>query len=138
MQCSFLSPYNEQDRLKAPKSIPIKVTFDNYYALTLADAPHFPQIGDMLIETEKTPNPATLKFLPGQNIMTNGTRDFANPEDAEISPLASALFDLGDVALPHANNNEKCIKGEFEDNYRKRRVFSTVKQTENYIICILI
>lgn len=52
----------------------------------------------MLIETEKTPNPATLKFLPGQSIMPNGTRDFANPEDAEISPLASALFDLGDVS----------------------------------------
>ncbi len=83
--------------MKASKSIPIKVTFDNYYALTLADDPYFPQIGVMLIETEKTPNPATLKFLPGQNIMTNGTRDFANPEDAEVSPLASALFDLGDV-----------------------------------------
>lgn len=51
----------------------------------------------MLIETEKTPNPATLKFLPGRIIMSDGTRDFANPEDAEISPLATALFDLGDI-----------------------------------------
>lgn len=51
----------------------------------------------MLIETEHTPNPATLKFLPGQTVMTGGTRDFAAPEDAEASPLAQALFDLGDV-----------------------------------------
>ncbi|MDX3901179.1 MAG: NifU family protein [Sphingobium sp.] len=51
----------------------------------------------MLIETEPTPNPATLKFLPGRPVMTAGTRDFATPEEAEASPLASALFDLGDV-----------------------------------------
>ena len=51
----------------------------------------------MLIETESTPNPATLKFLPGQAVMDAGTRDFASPEEAEASPLASALFSLGDV-----------------------------------------
>jgi len=51
----------------------------------------------MLIETESTPNPATLKFLPGQAVMEAGTRDFASPEEAEASPLASALFSLGDV-----------------------------------------
>ena len=51
----------------------------------------------MLIETETTPNPATLKFLPGRQVMAAGTRDFATPEDAAASPLASALFDLGDV-----------------------------------------
>jgi Fe-S cluster biogenesis protein NfuA len=51
----------------------------------------------MLIETETTPNPATLKFLPGRPVMTGGTRDFATPEEAEASPLAEALFDLGDV-----------------------------------------
>lgn len=51
----------------------------------------------MLIETESTPNPATLKFLPGRAVMEAGTRDFATPEEAEASPLASALFSLGDV-----------------------------------------
>jgi Fe-S cluster biogenesis protein NfuA len=51
----------------------------------------------MLIETETTPNPATLKFLPGRVVMEAGTRDFATPEEAEASPLAEALFDLGDV-----------------------------------------
>ena len=51
----------------------------------------------MLIETELTPNPATLKFLPGRTVMTAGTRDFADPEEAAASPLAEALFALGDV-----------------------------------------
>lgn len=51
----------------------------------------------MLIETETTPNPATLKFLPGEVVMPSGTRDFADPEAAEASPLAAALFGLGDV-----------------------------------------
>ena len=46
----------------------------------------------MLIETETTPNPATLKFLPGQAVMESGTRDFADADAAEASPLASALF----------------------------------------------
>lgn len=51
----------------------------------------------MLIETEKTPNPQTLKFLPGRSVMASGTRDFASPEEAEASPLAEALFAIGDV-----------------------------------------
>jgi Fe-S cluster biogenesis protein NfuA len=54
-------------------------------------------MGRMLIETETTPNPATLKFLPGRAVMDAGTRDFATPEEAEASPLAEALFGLGDV-----------------------------------------
>ena len=49
----------------------------------------------MLIETETTPNPATLKFLPGRAVMDSGTRDFATPEEAEASPLAQALFERG-------------------------------------------
>lgn len=51
----------------------------------------------MLIETEPTPNPATQKFLPGRPVMTAGTRDFADPDEAVASPLAEALFSLGDV-----------------------------------------
>jgi Fe-S cluster biogenesis protein NfuA len=52
---------------------------------------------NMLIQTETTPNPATIKFLPGRKVMEAGTRDFAAPEEAEASPLAEALFSLGDV-----------------------------------------
>jgi Fe-S cluster biogenesis protein NfuA len=51
----------------------------------------------MLIQTETTPNPLTLKFLPGETVMASGTRDFATPEEAEASPLAQAIFSTGDV-----------------------------------------
>jgi len=51
----------------------------------------------MFIETEPTPNPATLKFLPGEVVMPTGTRDFADYEEAAASPLAGALFSLGGV-----------------------------------------
>ena len=63
----------------------------------LACIPLASYIPSMFIETETTPNPATLKFLPGQQVMPSGTRDFASPEEAEASPLAQALFDTGEV-----------------------------------------
>ena len=51
----------------------------------------------MFIETEGTPNPATLKFLPGRTVMAAGTADFASPSAAARSPLADALFALPGV-----------------------------------------
>ena len=51
----------------------------------------------MYIETETTPNPATLKFLPGEQVMAAGTREFTDEDQAQASPLAEALFSLGDV-----------------------------------------
>lgn len=51
----------------------------------------------MFIETETTPNPASLKFLPGKTVMAVGTREFSSPEAAQASPLAQAIFDTGDV-----------------------------------------
>ena len=53
----------------------------------------------MFIETEDTPNPATLKFIPGgRDVMGSGTADFASAELAERSPLACALFSLDGVS----------------------------------------
>ncbi|MEM0906264.1 MAG: NifU family protein [Pseudomonadota bacterium] len=46
----------------------------------------------MFIQTEATPNPETLKFLPGKTVMDTGVLDFRAPDGAEISPLASRLF----------------------------------------------
>ena len=46
----------------------------------------------MFIQTESTPNPATLKFLPGQSVMEMGTADFPTAEGAEKSPLAERIF----------------------------------------------
>lgn len=52
----------------------------------------------MFIQTERTPNPATLKFLPGREVMgEGGTADFPDAEAASASPLAEALFGLDEV-----------------------------------------
>ncbi len=51
----------------------------------------------MLIQTERTPNPSTRKFLPGGTVMEAGSRDFPDAASAEASPLASALFATGEV-----------------------------------------
>ena len=51
----------------------------------------------MFIQTESTPNPATLKFLPGQTVMEQGTADFPNENSASSSPLAKRLFTLKGV-----------------------------------------
>ncbi len=52
----------------------------------------------MFIQTETTPNPATLKFLPGRAVLKGATRDFRDPgEAAAVSPLAARLFDIDGV-----------------------------------------
>jgi len=51
----------------------------------------------MFIQTEPTPNPATLKFLPGREIMSSGTADFPSAEAAGRSPLAERLFQIDGV-----------------------------------------
>ena len=51
----------------------------------------------MFIETESTPNPATLKFLPGEPVLAGRTADFADADAALISPLANTLFGLPGV-----------------------------------------
>ncbi len=51
----------------------------------------------MFIQTESTPNPATLKFLPGQVVLEAGTADFPNAEASGGSPLARRLFDVKGV-----------------------------------------
>ncbi|MCF2869623.1 NifU family protein [Octadecabacter sp. G9-8] len=52
----------------------------------------------MFIQTESTPNPATLKFLPGQNVLEVGTADFPSAEAAGKSPLAGRIFAVDGVA----------------------------------------
>jgi Fe-S cluster biogenesis protein NfuA len=51
----------------------------------------------MFIQTEQTPNPSTLKFLPGRVVMEKGTLDFADIENAKGSPLARRLFAIEGV-----------------------------------------
>ena len=51
----------------------------------------------MFIQTESTPNPSTLKFLPGQPVLEMGTADFASEIAAQNSPLAERIFRITDV-----------------------------------------
>ncbi len=51
----------------------------------------------MFIQTESTPNPATLKFLPGQTVLDSGTADFPSAEGSEVSPLAERVFKVQGV-----------------------------------------
>jgi Fe-S cluster biogenesis protein NfuA len=51
----------------------------------------------MFIQTEATPNPATLKFLPGRAVLESGTLDLRGPEQAAQSPLAERLFNIAGI-----------------------------------------
>jgi Fe-S cluster biogenesis protein NfuA len=51
----------------------------------------------MFIQTEATPNPEVLKFLPGKAVLGEGTRDFRSPDEASASPLAADLFGIEGV-----------------------------------------
>lgn len=51
----------------------------------------------MFIQTEQTPNPSTIKFIPGCEVMTRGTAEFAGKGDAKASPLALRLFAIKGV-----------------------------------------
>lgn len=51
----------------------------------------------MFIQTESTPNPNTMKFLPGQDVLGSGTAFFTDKENAAKSPLAQALFAIDEV-----------------------------------------
>lgn len=52
----------------------------------------------MFIQTEATPNPATLKFLPGRSVLGDGTLEVRSSEEATRSPLAQRLFDVDGVS----------------------------------------
>jgi Fe-S cluster biogenesis protein NfuA len=52
----------------------------------------------MFIQTESTPNPATLKFLPGREVLATGAADFPNADAAASSPLARRIFEANGVA----------------------------------------
>jgi len=52
----------------------------------------------LFIQTEQTPNPATLKFFPGETVSPSGTFEIRNPEEAEKFPLAARLFRIEEVS----------------------------------------
>ena len=59
----------------------------------------------MFIQTEDTPNPDTLKFMPGDVVLKNGSVDFSNAKSAATSPLASRLFEIEGVSRVFLSSN---------------------------------
>jgi Fe-S cluster biogenesis protein NfuA len=73
----------------------------------------------MFIQTEQTPNPAALKFLPGCPVMASGTANFTSKEAARVSPLAEGLFSLPEVIGVFLGADFVTVmKGEEGDWYR--------------------
>ena len=83
----------------------------------------------MFIQTEATPNPATLKFLPGQPVMDEGTFEARDLDQAERSPLAKALMQLpGVTGVFFANDFISVTKGEGEWQHLKPAVLGVVTE----------
>ena len=73
----------------------------------------------MFIQTEPTPNPATVKFLPGREVLARGALDFTDPDRARAcSPLAARIFAVGGVVGVHLGRDFVSVtKSEEEDWY---------------------
>ena len=83
----------------------------------------------MFNQTETTPNPATLKFLPGREVMEAGTVDFANVETASRSPLATRLFAINGVTRVFFGNDFVTVtKGDEEWQHIKPAVLGAIME----------
>lgn len=83
----------------------------------------------MFIQTEATPNPATLKFIPGRPVLPSGTRDFREAELASSSPLASRLFEIDGVrGVFFGPDFISVTKGEIEWQHLKPAVLGAIME----------
>ena len=83
----------------------------------------------MFIQTEATPNPATLKFIPGKSVLADGTADFRTKDDAVASPLAARLFDIGGVNGVFLGSDFISItKGDIEWQHLKPMVLGAIME----------
>ncbi|MFA5948854.1 MAG: NifU family protein [Hyphomicrobium sp.] len=83
----------------------------------------------MFIQTEHTPNPQTLKFLPGRQVLAEGTADFRAKGDAGASPLARRLFDIDGVTGVFLGSDFISVsKGETEWQHLKPMVLGAIME----------
>ncbi|SDU46403.1 NifU family protein [Stappia sp. ES.058] len=83
----------------------------------------------MFIQTEATPNPATLKFLPGRIVLSQGTMDFRKSEDAGASPLAEKLFEVEGVeGIFFGHDFISVTKGDSEWQHIKPAVLGAIME----------
>lgn len=83
----------------------------------------------MFIQTESTPNPATLKFLPGQTVLGQGAMEFRSASEAEKAPLANALFAIPGVsAVMYGADFISVTKDETDWAHVKPAVLGTIME----------
>ena len=83
----------------------------------------------MFIQTEATPNPATLKFMPGKSVLGDGTADFRSKTDAAHSPLALRLFDVPGVNGVFLGSDFISVtKGDIEWQHLKPMVLGAIME----------
>ena len=86
----------------------------------------------MFIQIEATPNPSTLKFLPGDTVLERGTMDFRSREGAEVSPLAMRLFDIEGVTGVYFAYDFISVTADVEDwNHIKPAILGAIM--EHYV-----
>lgn len=83
----------------------------------------------MFIQTEPTPNPATMKFIPGRPVLDAGTVDFRAPEEAANSPLAQRLFAIDGVTGVFLGSDFISVtKGESEWQHLKPAILGAIME----------
>ena len=83
----------------------------------------------MFIQTEATPNPSTLKFIPGQAVLPDGTLDFRSAEAASESPLAQSLFEIDGVEGVFLGSDFISVtKGSAEWQHLKPAILGTIME----------
>lgn len=83
----------------------------------------------MFIQTEATPNPATLKFIPGKAVLKSGTAEFLDAGAAEDSPLAKRLFSVAGVkGVFFATDFISVTKGDMEWQHLKPAVLGVIME----------
>lgn len=81
----------------------------------------------MFIQTEATPNPATLKFIPGKTVLGDGTADYRDPSEASLSPLAQRLFAVDGVKGVFLGSDFISVtKGEGEWQHLKPAILGAI------------
>lgn len=83
----------------------------------------------MFIQTEATPNPATLKFIPGQAVLGQGAMEFRSPEAAAHAPLAQALLAIDGVeAVMYGGDFVSVTKNEADWAHLKPAILGTIME----------
>lgn len=83
----------------------------------------------MFIQTEATPNPATLKFLPGKTVLGAATREFRSAEEGQSSPLAQRLFEIAGVSAVFFGSDFVTVtKGSGEWQHLKPAILGAIME----------